>query len=288
MIAARDWDEVGAGVFHRRYQPVDVSVVAVVGPSGVTVVDTRKNPAEAREIVDDVDAAFGLPVVAAVNTHAHYDHTFGNQVFVGLGVPVYGHAGIAAHFERFEGPRLAAVQADAQREPDKDWGEVVLTVPTVVVPGVAGGAMRIAPGGRPIDLVPLPPGHTDTDLAVHVPDAGVWALGDVIEQSGPPMFGSGSYPLGWGGALRALAPRIRSDEVIVPGHGEPVDLGFLMRQAERFDEVARMIVRAWETRTAVDEVQLPGGLLEVWPDWMLRSALRAGFAQLLSPERSGR
>jgi glyoxylase-like metal-dependent hydrolase (beta-lactamase superfamily II) len=33
-------------------------------------------------------------------------------------------------------------------------------------------------------------GHTDNDLLVHVPDASAWLVGDVLEESGPPMYGS--------------------------------------------------------------------------------------------------
>ena len=42
------WREVGPGVFQRRYDPLDVSVGAVIGPHGATLIDTRNNPAEAR------------------------------------------------------------------------------------------------------------------------------------------------------------------------------------------------------------------------------------------------
>lgn len=266
------WREVGDGVFVRRYEPVDVSVGAIVGPEGVVIVDTRNNPREGEEILRDAEV-FGVPVVAAVNTHAHYDHTFGNQAFAARGVPIYGHAGIAAHYARFEAPRLASVQADPSREPDKDWGEVRLTPPDVWV----DSATRVELGGREIELLPLSPGHTDTDLAVRIPDASVWLLGDVIEQSGAPMFGSGSYPLRWGAALRELLERIRPDDVIVPGHGEVVDRAFVAEQARLLEQVAAMVRRAIADGTAVDDVVPPAELAAFWPDWMLRSALRAGL-----------
>ena len=54
---------------------------------------------------------------------------------------------------------------------------------------------------------PALPGHTDTDLVVHVPDADTWVVGDVIEASGSPMFGSGCYPLEFPGSLWGCSPR---------------------------------------------------------------------------------
>ncbi|WEO76879.1 MBL fold metallo-hydrolase [Cryobacterium sp. SO2] len=115
------WLEVGRGVFQRRYDPLDVSVVVAAGPTGLTVIDTRNNPAEGDELIRDVALRFGLPIVAVVNTHAHYDHTFGNQSFAALpSAVVYGHHLIPRHFAEYGAPRLAAQQADPTREPESD------------------------------------------------------------------------------------------------------------------------------------------------------------------------
>ena len=273
---ADGWAEVAPGVFQRRYEPVDISVGAIVGNAGITVVDTRNNPAEAEEILRDVADAFALPIVAVVNTHAHYDHTFGNQIFAARGIPIYGHQLIAQHFSQHEGPRLRKVQEQPGSEPDKDWADVRLTPPTVPV----SAPLRIDPGGRTIELLPLPAGHTDTDLAVLVPDARAWFLGDVIEESGPPMFGSGSYPLGWPDALEKLLARIPPGDVLVPGHGSAVDREFVERQASRLRSVAEWIGDAHEAGRSLDDVRPDRSLEEYWPESFLRSALEDGYAQL--------
>lgn len=271
-----EWSPVGDGVFQCRYDPLDVTVGAIIGDEGVVVVDTRGNPAEAEEILRDVAEAFGLPVVAAVNTHAHYDHTFGNEVFAARGIAIYGHWQLPAHFAAYESPRLLAVQRDPEIEPDKEWAEVSLTPPSILV----DSALRIQPAGRAIDLILLSPGHTDTDLAVLVPDARVWFLGDVIEESGPPMFGSGSYPIGWPGALRALLSQIQPADVVVPGHGSPVTRGFVEDQAARLQSVADEIVAQYRPDRSPEDVRLSPVLQEFWPESFLHSAVRAGFAEL--------
>ncbi|NQX27373.1 MBL fold metallo-hydrolase [Microbacteriaceae bacterium VKM Ac-2854] len=266
------WIEVARGVYHRRYEPVDVSVGVILGPQGVVVVDTRNNPREGREILADVARDFDEPVRAVINTHAHYDHTFGNAAFVGL--PIFGHALTAAHYGVYEAPRLARVQADPGLEPDKDWADVELIPPTELV----DTEVTIAPAGREIRLIPLPPGHTDTDLAVLVPDARVWFLGDVIEESGPPMFGSGSFPLDWPDVLAGLGARIRAGDVVVPGHGAAVDRSFVLRQAEALRTVAAHIRSAYGAGDAIEAALEGHGL--PWPTEFLRSALERGFAQL--------
>jgi glyoxylase-like metal-dependent hydrolase (beta-lactamase superfamily II) len=276
-MSTSGWLEVGPGVFQRRYDPMDVSVVVIVGPTGLTVVDTRNNPAEAAEVIRDVALRFDLPIVAAVNTHAHYDHTFGNQSFAALpGVVLYGHHHLPRHFAEHEGTRLAAVQADPSLEPDKDWADVVLTPPGILV-----DARRIVtPGGRPVELIPLGPGHTDTDLVVFIPDGRVWLLGDIVEESGPPMFGSGSFPLAWPGVLAGLLRTIEPDDVLVPGHGSVVDRGFITRQQAALQSVADTIRSVHAAGRSLEDLPADHELFRLWPKVMLESAFRQGAAQL--------
>ncbi|MBS1907035.1 MAG: MBL fold metallo-hydrolase [Actinobacteria bacterium] len=270
-----EWIPVADGVFQRRYQPLDISIGVIAGPAGL-VVDTRGNPDEAEEILGDVAGAFSRPVVAAINTHAHYDHTFGNQVFVARGIPIYGHHRIPQHFARHEEGRLRTVKERPESEPDKRWADVELTPPTVLV----DAPLRIGQGGRVVELRPLAAGHTDTDLAILVPDARTWFLGDVIEQSGPPMFGSGSYPLDWPEALRGLLREIHPADVIVPGHGSVVDRTFVQRQTARLQAVADDIRAAHAAGVASADVRLGSALHEYWPESFLRSAVRDAYAQL--------
>ncbi|TFD84987.1 MBL fold metallo-hydrolase [Cryobacterium lactosi] len=271
------WLEVGRGVFQRRYDPMDVSVIVVVGPTGLTVVDTRNNPAEADELIQDIAVRFQLPIVAVVNTHAHYDHTFGNQSFAALpSAPIYGHHLIDRHYAEYEGPRLAVQQADPSREPDKRWADVVLTPPGVPV----AAPFSVVAGGRTIELIPLDPGHTDTDLAVFIPDCRVWLLGDVVEESGPPMFGSGSYPLGWPAVLEGLLQMIQPGDIVVPGHGAVVHRDFVLRQRDSLQKVADTIRSCAAAGISLDEIPGDHALFTLWPRAMLESAFAQGGAQL--------
>src|SRR5215470_14226677 len=57
--------------------------VAVVGDRDVLVVDTGTSPAAARAFIDDLKLVTTKPIRYVVNTHFHYDHTDGNQVYAG-------------------------------------------------------------------------------------------------------------------------------------------------------------------------------------------------------------
>src|SRR5437764_14455553 len=55
----------------------------IIGGRDVLVVDTGTTPAAARAFLDDLKMITDKPVRYVVNTHFHYDHTDGNQVYVG-------------------------------------------------------------------------------------------------------------------------------------------------------------------------------------------------------------
>jgi len=79
------------------------------------------------------------------------------------------------------------------------------------------------------------PGRTDNDPVVHVPDADVVFAGDLIEQGAPPSFAD-AYPEQWPAAIDGilgLAPT-----VVSPGHGEPVDVDFVVRQQAELTLIA--------------------------------------------------
>jgi glyoxylase-like metal-dependent hydrolase (beta-lactamase superfamily II) len=98
------WNEVAANLFHRRYQPLDISVGVIRGADGFGVVDTRSSPHQADELRADLRELGDLPIVWVVNTHAHFDHCFGNQRFTPI--PIYGHVRLPAHLDEFERPEL--------------------------------------------------------------------------------------------------------------------------------------------------------------------------------------
>ena len=238
-----DWNAIAPGVHQYRSAPFDLSVVVIEGADELLVVDTGADPFEGEAILAEIRSRFGRAPSQVVNTHAHFDHTFGNQAFAGgsdADAAIHGHAGVASHFVRYEGPRLAAWLEDPTREPGRRWGDVRLTPPTHPV----GRTTSLDLGGRSVELRPQPAAHTDTDLVVFLPAERVWIVGDLVEQSGPPMYGSGSYPLDWPGVLDSLVHEMRPGDAVVPGHGRVVDRAFVRRQADDLRLIADRIVEA--------------------------------------------
>ena len=135
----------------------------------------------------------------------------------------------------------------------------MLTPPTVLVTD----RHAVDVGGRAVELLHLGRGHTDNDLLLHVPSAGVWLVGDVVEESGPPMYGTGSFPLEWPATVSALAHRLAATDVVVPGHGAPVDVGFVQRQAGELQQVADLLRGLHASGVPVEQAYDAGG--DAWP-----------------------
>jgi glyoxylase-like metal-dependent hydrolase (beta-lactamase superfamily II) len=92
-------------------------------------------------------------------------------------------------------------------------------------------------GGRTVDLRYLGRGHTDSDIVVLVPDAGVLFAGDLLENPAPPYFGDG-YPLDWPDTAAATLALVTGR--VAPGHGEVADRGFVEGALDEFRLVASL------------------------------------------------
>lgn len=205
------WDELAAGVFRTRYAALDLNIGVVVGEDGLLVVDTRASHVQARELRHDLDALSALPVSWVVNTHWHWDHTFGNALFAD--VPIHAHTRAYA--------RLAADGENAKRDA-LSWlddthaaeiEEVEVTLPDVLF----DERLSIDLGNRTVTMRYLGRGHTDNDIVMTVSDAPVLFAGDLLEESAPPYFGDG-FPLSWPDTVGRLLEL--GAAVLVPGHGD--------------------------------------------------------------------
>jgi glyoxylase-like metal-dependent hydrolase (beta-lactamase superfamily II) len=256
---------------------MDVTIGVVRASSGLLVVDTHSSHRLADMIIADL-AELGRPVKWVVNTHAHFDHTFGNARFglgSDIGAMIYGHERIPAHLDRYERPRLAGWIENGDG-PVPEIGQVVITPPTVLV----GKHFSIDLGDRLVELHHVGPGHTDTDLVIHVPDATTWFAGDILEQSGPPMYGSGSYPLDWPDEVAAFRALLEPDAVIIPGHGAPIDDSFAAAQERDFRTVADLVVELHAAGVPIDEAVQAGGDRWPFPPGGMQRAVEDGYQQL--------
>ncbi|MBI3745440.1 MAG: MBL fold metallo-hydrolase [Chloroflexi bacterium] len=233
MQGSSDWLEVGDRVLARRYAFADQQIGLVLGNGEALVIDTRSTPGQARELLDDIRRVTRDPVRIVVDTHWHSDHVFGNHDF--RPATIWGH-------ERCRTGLLTRGEAQrsglAEAVPDlaAELAEVVIDPPDRTFTD----STTIEIGRRPVELHYLGRGHTEADIVVLVPDAGVLFAGDLLENDATPWFGDG-FPIEWPDTVQRLLPYVTGP--VVPGHGSVGDRAFVERQLREFRAVADLAER---------------------------------------------
>ena len=219
--------------------------VVVIGTRDVLVVDTGTTPAAARAFIEDLKLLTPKAVRYVVNTHFHYDHTDGNQVYAGKADIIahdYVKQAIATldvlHREPYRTSQLVNVPrriddlkkqiATAKDAATKQSLEQQLKVaqegfeqlkeikPTP--PNVTYTTRKVLDlGGREVQLLFLGRGHTNGDTVVFLPKEKIAATGDLMESQvaymGDAQFGE------WVTTLDAL--KKLDFDTDLPGHGMP-------------------------------------------------------------------
>jgi glyoxylase-like metal-dependent hydrolase (beta-lactamase superfamily II) len=259
------FDELADGVYRRRYESLDLNVGIVIGAEAVLVVDSRASHRQADELRRELTTLTKLPVGWVVNTHYHWDHTWGNARFPEAAL--WGHDLCRREMiEHGEAARERVLKSMPAEHHDA-INEVVITPPTETFAGTAS----IDLSGHVVDLTYHGRGHTNSDIVVTMRDVGVVFAGDLIEQGAPPSFGD-AYPLDWATTLSAAGLA----GTIVPGHGDIVTVGYADTQREEIAHITAVAYHGHRAETPVSELIGDGP----YPAATMATALTRAYAQL--------
>lgn len=240
-----EFTEVAPGVYQARGVGdlvVGSNAAVVVNDADVLLVDSHITPAAATRLLEELRRITDLPVRYVANTHWHFDHAHGNQVYpsdveiisheaarerIASGASLSGRS-----YDLFLGSlpdRIAAMEAaldtmtdaearaeleatlEGQRTFYAQTREVVPTPPNTTL----SERMTLHRGDREIRFLFFGRGHTEGDVVVHLPDDGVLITGDLVT-AGIPYMGDG-FVDEWIDTLEHL--KSLEFEWIVPGHG---------------------------------------------------------------------
>ena len=276
-----DFLEVAPHVWVAHHDWMHVNITLVGGERGLVMVDTHGSERVARTIADDVRRLGAGPLTAIVNTHEHWDHTFGNVVMVEEFGPLPIHATEWAAEQTVPSGEVAKEHYRAH--PEVQHAAEILETRIVPADQTFASARVLDLGDRRVELIHPGRGHTAGDLVVYVPDADALMGGDLIEESGSPFFAEESWPFEWPSSLDLVLTLLTDHSVIVPGHGKVVDKAFVLDQRADLGVVAETIRdlagRGVPVADALDGADWP------FPKEGLADAVRAGYAQL---PRAGR
>lgn len=178
-----------------------------VGPDSVFMVDDDFAPM-APKLKAAVAALTNRPVQFLLNTHFHFDHTGGNEVFGQAGAVIVAHDNVRRRMGTeqlisFIGARQAASPR--------------IALPVVTVPG----EVKLHVNGEEVHAFHVPAAHTDGDLIVRFMRANVVHMGDVFFNGMYPFIdaSSGGTPDGVIAAFDRVLALADERTRIIPGHG---------------------------------------------------------------------
>jgi glyoxylase-like metal-dependent hydrolase (beta-lactamase superfamily II) len=246
----------------------------VINENDVLLVDSHVSPAAAYALLQELRTITTKPVRYVVNTHYHFDHSHGNQIY-GPDVEIIGHEFARAALaegrsmqgravRRYIEPipqNIAALHAqlDTATQPQARAGlerrlaieenfkaatdAVRPTPPNVVL----SDRLTLYRGGREIRLAFFGRGHTGGDIVVHLPAERIVMTGDLVYNS-LPFMGDAFIP-DWIETLEKL--KALDFDVMLPGHGQPV------RDRARIDQLQAYLRDLWAQTSELHRAGVP-------------------------------
>ena len=273
-------EELDDGVYQLHYDFLDHNIGVVVGGESVLLIDTRASHRQARELKKDVGRITTLPVEWVVNSHFHWDHTWGNWEF--RAGEIWGHEACRRRLvDHGEADKAAVLDRDPGALEEMGLGgmtgEELLAelAETVIVPPekVFERTASIDIGGRTVELSHFGRGHTDSDIVIAPSNSHVVFAGDLIEEGYPPVYRD-AYPMDWPATLRSASDG--GARLAVPGHGRPMSAAFVEGQLEEITRVAELVASVH-----ADEISREEALRDSpYPTGTMEFALARGMRQL--------
>ncbi|HEX7811568.1 MAG TPA: MBL fold metallo-hydrolase [Burkholderiales bacterium] len=238
-------DGVYAAIAAPRYK-VNCNAAVILTNDGVVVVDSHSKPSAAAALYQEIQSITRQPVKRVINTHFHWDHWQGNQIyreaFPGLEV-----ISTKRTLENLQGDAGNGGVAFIDKQIKALPGEIAKLKDEIAATADAGKKARLESnlrqageyleelkkfypalpnrtfdstvaldfGGRKVELLMLGRGHTDGDLFIRLPDEKVVITGDALVDWMPYM--NDGFPEDW---VRTLDNLGNYDfDHIIPGHG---------------------------------------------------------------------
>jgi len=223
--------DLGHGVHMLESFGGNIGVLA--GDQGILLID-----AEWPQLHDKVLAAVShiskQPIRYLVNTHWHWDHVGGDGLFGKAGVVIFSSEQTREYIEKAQASTASA--AGVPYAPDR------AAIPVVTV----NNGVKFHVGGQTVEIIHVPPAHTNGDLIVHFIEADVIQTGDT--------FFHGFYPdidQPHGGTIDGMIALYDTlykmsgpNTKIIPGHGPVANREDVREYQAMLREVRKRVAKA--------------------------------------------
>jgi len=257
---------------------VNCNTVIIELDDGLMVVDSHSKPSAARVVVERLRDFTAKPVRYVVNTHFHWDHWQGNEVYPAAypNVEVITNditreamvrkslkriqdhiRAMPAEITKLQADLATATGADQRaelqsnlRQAEAYFAEIQALRPAL--PTIAfENTMRLFKRDREIHLHYLGRAHTEGDVFVHLPREKLVVTGDAVI-GWTPFMGDG-YPEDWARTLTRLE-QLDFNQMLM-GHGEPAGKDWLRSFRSYVEDLVEAVRREAAAGATLDEVK---------------------------------
>jgi cyclase len=239
--------------------PQDLNnIVVLAGSDGYLLVD-HPEPAANQAIQKALDDLGKRPVKFLLNTHWHYDHVGGNEIY-GPDAVIVAHENVRKRLMAKQTPFWSPMPIGPY--PGRAWPRITFR-----------DMLTIHFAGEDIEMDHYANGHTDTDSVVYFARANVVDVADIYDGKG--SYAGGTDVEGIAHSLSAVLQRINDETVIITGHSEMSNRRELAEYLPLLNQTIALVRQDIAAGKSEKEV-VDAGLPEVWKPWFAPQAVPAG------------
>ena len=212
-----------------------VNMLAFIGDDGILLVDDCMEAAS-ETIQKKLKKISDKPIKYIISTHVHGDHTGGNKLF-GKNAIIIAHSNVKKQLTT----GFNILQEFSEESlPDKSIDE----------------EMTLNFNGEDVRIIPLPGGHSDSDMIVWFTKSGVVCMGSLLLTNQLPYIDYNA-----GGGIKAYPENIEKaisilpdDAVLVAGHGENATIDDLKKYSEMITKTTGIVQQGLNNGKTVDDL----------------------------------
>ncbi len=216
----------------------------ILTPEGWVVIDTLSTPELAREFIQALKRIADKPILYVIVTHYHMDHWFGIRAFKEEGARFIAHENLKVFYE--EG--FADMVLEGAQKAFGIFDSVKLYPPDITVKD----KVVLNVGGEKIEIIPMTPAHTNTDLVIRYKD--YLFVGDLVYYKRIPFLGDRNVSTKrWLEVLDELEKM--KFKKLLGGHGDPMGIEAIRWTKSYISYVRENVRKLKDEGLFIDEVK---------------------------------
>jgi cyclase len=247
---------------------LDVNVSAVVSGKGIIIIDTNRSPGIMKKILEKIEDMFGRnDVIYIINTHGHWDHSAGNQVFDKAEIVGHKNCGKYIMHNMTNSPlniwllekRISRMKKEVSlpgksedesteiKDEIAGWNLILKDMKNGFVPTpptiTFSDSLTLDAGDLTIKMIYCGNAHTNNDIFIYIPEEKLIFTGDMFNTEsrfGFPINKLVDIP-GIISSMDKIISDLKEIKFVIPGHGDvfPGSAFNRLRQLlkKRFNEI---------------------------------------------------